>query len=115
MPGEKTSYSPQDLLGAWKHAHEEDDPKDSLRQVYRPGSGAFKPSRGREAFELREENRATFDEIAPADGSIPTEARWRLESGNLLVIEQPDGRVRRWQVEEAAPDRLVLREILDSP
>ncbi len=114
MPGEK-EFSPRDLLGAWTHAHEEDPQDGSLRQVYRPSSWDFGPSRGRQGYDLKEENHASVKGIAPADGSTLTEARWRLESGNLLVIEEPGGRVRRWRVEDAAPDRLVLREILDSP
>ena len=43
-----------------------------------------------------------------------TETSWWLESGNVLVILEPGGAIRRLRVVEVGPDRLVLRELLDS-
>ena len=114
MPNDKVSLSPQDIMGAWVHSHEE-DPKDaSLREVYRPSEWNFGPSRGRRGYDLQEGNLASVQGIGPADGLIQTEARWWLESGNVLVILEPGGAIRRLRVEEVGPDRLVLRELLDS-
>lgn len=108
------SLSPQDIMGSWVHSHEE-DPKDaSLREVYRPSDWNFGPSRGRRGYDLQEGNLASVQGIRPADGLIETEARWWLESGNVLVILEPGGAIRRMRVEEVGPDRLVLRELLDS-
>ena len=114
MPIDKASLSPQDIMGAWVHSHEE-DPKDaSLREVYRPSDWNFGPSRGRRGYDLQEGNLASVQGIGPADGLIETEARWWLESGNVLVILEPGGAIRRLRVEEVEEDRLVLRELLDS-
>ncbi len=114
MPGDKTKLSPQDIMGAWIHAHEEDPQDASLREVYRPSDWKFGPSRGRRGYDLQEGHRALVQGIGPADGKVETLARWSLESGNVLVIVEPGGAVRRLHVEEVAPDRLVLRELLDS-
>ena len=114
MPIDKVSFSPQDIMGAWVHSHEE-DPKDaSLREVYRPSDWNFGPSRGRRGYDLQEGNLASVQGIAPADGRIETEARWWLESGHVLVILEPGGVIRRLRVEKVGPDCLVLRELLDS-
>lgn len=114
MPVDEPTISAQDIMGKWVHSHEE-DPKDaSLREVYRPSDWDFGPSRGRRGFDLQEGNRASILGIAPADGSIETEASWSLEPGNVLVIREPGGAVRRMHVEEVGPDRLVLRELLGS-
>ncbi len=114
MPIDKVSLSSQDIMGAWVHSHEE-DPKDaSLREVYRPSDWNFGPSRGRRGYDLQEGNLASVRGIGPADGMIETEARWWLESGNVLVILESGGAIRRLRVEEVGPDRLVLRELLDS-
>ncbi len=115
MPGDKTKFSPQDIMGAWTHAHEEKDPGDSsLREIYRPSDWKFGPSRGRQGYDLQEGHRVLIQDIGPADGKVETLATWSLESGNVLVIVEAAGAVRRFRVEEAAADRLVLRKLLDS-
>jgi hypothetical protein len=114
MPVNEPTISAQDIMGKWVHSHEE-DPKDaSLREVYRPSDWNFGPSRGRRGFDLQEGNRASILGIAPADGSIEAEASWSLEPGNVLVIREQGGAVRRMHVEEVGPGRLVLRELLGS-
>ena len=114
MPIDKTSISPKDIMGAWVHSHEEDPTDGSLREVYRPSDWNFGPSRGRRGYDLQEGNLALVQGIGPADGPTKTKARWRLEPGNVLIILNPSGAIRRLHIEDVAPDRLVLRELLDS-
>jgi hypothetical protein len=112
MPTDEPQLSPDDLLGAWTHSHEEDPNDGSLREVYRPSDREFPLSRGRRAYDFREGNRASVRAIAPADGYTSLDAAWSLEPGNVLVVREPDGAVRRMHVESVASDRLVLRELL---
>lgn len=105
------SISQQDLLGRWMHAHEEDPQETSGREVYRPHDWSFGPSRGRRGFDLLPDGRATVVGIAAADGTDTREGRWSIEPPNVLVIES-GGDVRRWRVEQASPDRLVVLELL---
>lgn len=114
MSNEKEIYSPADIMGAWRHSHEEDPPDDAFLNVFRPKSWSFRPSRGRFGFELRKENFASIDGIAPGDGTDRSKARWRLEYGNVLVITDPGGMIRRLRIEKVEPDRLLLRVIHDS-
>ena len=105
--------SQQDLLGQWRHAHE-DPLGTSVREVYRPSDWPFGPSRGRKGFDLLPDGFAILLGIAAADGTDAHEGRWSIEPGNVLVIET--GReVRRLQIEQASPDRLVVLELLDTP
>lgn len=115
MSADKPTVSAQDITGRWVHSHEEDPQDGSLREVYRPSDWSFGPSRGRRALDLQEGNRGSTRGIAPADGYLEADVRWSLEPGNVLVIRERGGTVRRMHVEEIGPERLVLRELLGSP
>lgn len=114
MGVDQSSLAPQDIMGAWVHSHEEDPQDGSLREVYRPSEWNFPPSRGRRGFDLQEGNRGSVLGIAPGDGMVSSEVNWALEIGNVLVIREKGGSVRRLHVEEVGPDRLVVRELRDS-
>lgn len=115
MPIEKPGLSPEDLVGTWIHSHEEDDPSDSTRQVYRPVGWDFKtPSRERLRLELKKGGHCSFRGYGEADGYKTSEVNWALE-GDVLVIRSGDSPIKRWQVEDMGPDGLHLRELLDAP
>ena len=100
--------SSQSLLGRWIHAHEEDPQDGFSTEVYRPSDWPLGPSRGRRGFELYMDGRAILLDIAATDGTDPLEGSWTVEQGRVLVIDA-DGEVRRWTIEQATVDCLVLR------
>ena len=106
------SFSARDLLGSWTHSHEEDPGDGSLREIYRPSHWEFPPSRGRRGYEFREGGLCKIVGIAPADRATRSKGSWRLEEGVLIVVDA-SGSTRRMRVEQAEPEQLVLREILD--
>lgn len=112
MPNEKRRFTDKDVMGHWTHSHEEDPTDSPLVHVYRPRNWTYGPSRGRASFDLQAKTKGRFWDIAPADGRAECTVSWRLESGAELVIRWPDGRLRRWRIEDAEPNRLVLRELL---
>ena len=75
----------------WLHSHEEDT---ATEMVFRDGSFAFPPSRGRVGFELRADGFYVDLGIAPADGVLETEGTWSLEGDvlTLLCDAHPGGR-----------------------
>jgi len=78
--------------------------------VFRPSdSPAIKPSRApRTAFDLKDGGELTTYAPGPADQRIGGSGTWRQE-GEHLVLEPKEGPTRRYVVDDATDDRLVLR------
>jgi hypothetical protein len=95
------------IVRGWTHAAEEDD---GDRMVFRPSdSDALAPSRApRMSFDLAHGGELTSYAPGPDDRRTSTSGRWRLH-GSRLVLEPGDGAVRQYEVDEAGPERLVLR------
>lgn len=77
--------------------------------VFRPGTHAFPPSRGRITLELRADG--TYLERAPGPVDLPEEAtgRWSLTDDRLVLSGEGDRPGRAWEVTAAEDDRLVVR------
>lgn len=75
--------------------------------MFRPPDHPFPRSRGREAWELREDGTLTVRRPGPTDVPQEVEGTWSLEGANLLLRE--GGAERSLTVREAGDDRLVLR------
>lgn len=72
----------------WIHSHEEDE-KDV--QVYRPSNYKFRPSRGREGFEIKSNGEFISYDIGAADGTDIVNGNWIEEESNKLKISFPGG------------------------
>jgi hypothetical protein len=96
---------PEDLVGSWIHAHEEDTESEL---VFRPAGRELPPSRGRRAIELRDDG--TLVQVAPGPVDVPTEAHgsWELSEDGVLTCRPAEGQAWEAQVIRAEPDRLVL-------
>jgi hypothetical protein len=99
---------PNLLRRRWVHSHEEDTEKE---MVFRPDTFDFPPSRGRVAFELRQDGTFTDRGIGPTDRPDEAGGTWELEEGRRIVLREDTGDVRRrLDVESVSDDRLVLRK-----
>jgi hypothetical protein len=94
------------LVGHWVHAHEEDGP---TTLIFRPASWDFPPSRGRTGFELRPDGTYAGSEPGPADAPASSEGSWELEGDRLVLRDQGGEHTRTFELEDAEPDRLVVR------
>jgi hypothetical protein len=96
------------LVRRWVHSHEEDT---DTEMVFRPDDFEFPPSRGRVAFELKEDGTALERAIGPTDVPEETERGWALDpEGSIVLLEKGTDRVlRRLPVESADPERLTVR------
>jgi hypothetical protein len=94
------------IVGLWIHSHEEDTPE---ARVYRHRGYSFPPARGRRGFELREGGAATTYEIAPTDGSRPTNGHWMLEAPGRIRIESADEQTAPQTLEVVSCDEEILR------
>ena len=99
------------MSGRWAHAYEEDT-EDEM--VFRPADADLPPSRGRMAFELREDG--TFAETGLGVTDVPEEATgsWTLEGDTITLSEgATQGVPRELEVVEAEKERLVVRKRRD--
>ena len=99
------------MSGRWVHAHEEDT-EDEM--VFRPADADLPPSRGRMAFELREDG--TFAEAGLGARDVPEKAggSWALEDGVIKLSEgATQGVPREMEVVTADDERLVVRKSPD--
>ena len=99
------------MSGRWAHAYEEDT-EDEM--VFRPADAALPPSRGRMAFDLREDG--TFAETGLGVADVPEEATgsWTLEGDTITLSEgAAQGVPREMEVVTAEKERLVVRKRRD--
>jgi hypothetical protein len=82
--GERMENLPECILGYWIHSHEEDTQDVS---IYRRVSHNFPPSRGRVAFEFRENGELVYQAIGRADGSELSSGRWSFEAENRIKVD----------------------------
>lgn len=98
------------LQQSWLHSHEEDTDTET---VYRPADYDFPLSRGRSGFELKQDNKLTEINIAPADGTNEKEGSWKLKSDNdnLKLQLNPESQEKRnLQIKSVTKDRLIIKK-----
>ncbi len=96
------------MCGRWVHVREEDT-QDEM--VFRPAGTDLPPSRGRVAFELREDG--TFAETGLGAADVPEEAAgsWELDDDTIILSEgAAQGVPREMTVVEVDDERLVVRK-----
>lgn len=81
------SALPPQIFRRWVHSHEEDTPE---WEVYRPSTYPFPPSRGRQAFEIRENGEFIRYDIAPAEGSRRRLGRWQAKAPDQIQLSFGD-------------------------
>ena len=93
----------------WLHSHEEDT---DTEMVFRPATFNFPRSRGRMGFELKRDGGLIEIGIAPTDGPLETQGRWKLEGDDQLTFyagaQSEPKRVMR--IASADKDRLVVKK-----
>ena len=100
------SVTAADLVGHWRHSHEEDR---GDRLVFRPESYAFPLSRGRVAFKLDADGRAMRYPIGADDRSGAVAGKWRLDGARLVITDAGAAAPSQiWKIVSAARDRLVV-------
>ena len=97
------------LIGHWVHSHEEDRPG---QMVFRRKGFDFPRARGRAGFELRPGDVWMDHPIAPGDGNLQTEGKWKLTAPDELCLQPPapKGVARVLRLVAVEPDRLVVAE-----
>jgi hypothetical protein len=91
-----------ELLGRWTHAYEES----STDMVFRPADSPLPPSRGRMAFEFRDDGTFIEGSPGPTDRSQRAAGQWSLD-GNSLRLVYSDRPTEVFKV-TTAKDKLVL-------
>ena len=94
------------LCRRWVHSHEEDT---AGEMVFRPADYVFPLSRGRFAFELREDGSAITSEPGAADRPRAAKGRWSLKDVELCLTAQAAAKERRFEIVSATRERLVVR------
>lgn len=92
------------LQQQWVHSHEEDVPD---RLVFRPGSWAFPPSRGRRSFTLGTGGRLLASGPGRDDKTTQTIGHWRLLPDAVIELSQA-GNTTRLKIIRLARDRLDI-------
>ncbi len=92
------------LQQQWVHSHEEDAPD---RQVFRPGSWTFPPSRGRRSFSLGPGGRLLASGPGRDDRTTQAIGHWRLLPGGIIELDQA-GKPTRLKILHLERDRLVV-------
>ena len=95
------------LCRRWVHAHEEDSDRE---MVFRPAEAELPPSRGRVAFELRDDGTFTESGIGPTDRPDEAAGRWALEDDERIILGEgaPAGVPRVMRVSSVDEQRLVV-------
>jgi hypothetical protein len=97
------------ILGVlWVRSHEEDT---EIGRVYRPAMFPFPPSRGREAFQLKEDHSYMKADIGASDGTVETFGTWDIAQDDefRIIFHAECGTVMVIQVVEVDINRLVVR------
>lgn len=94
-----------ELLGAWWHAHEEDD--ENL--VLRPDGYPLGLSRGRKKYQFSGDGTLQVTGPDPTDRMVSSTGAWHLQ-GNILNLQSEFG-VENWLILDYAPQKLVMRRL----
>jgi hypothetical protein len=97
---------PKNLIGEWRHSHEEDS---KGLMVFRPASHKFPPSRGRLAFKLLADGTANYAGIGANDAPDEINAKWSRTVGDELTIKSGGDSLLKGKVVAAEPEKLVLK------
>ena len=97
------------LVGTWRHSHEEDTANE---KVFRRFDFAFPPSRGRVGYEFRSDYTCTYIGIAARDGAAKEECLWRLRGSarKEIVLTFPNGQQQVLKIVSLDRDRLVITQ-----
>ena len=95
------------LAQRWVHSYEEDTDQE---MVFRPGSYAFPPARGRKSFELAPDGSASLSGIGPDDRATRTSGEWKLDEANRLLLRSSGATTSALQVLRVEPGKLVVRK-----
>jgi hypothetical protein len=101
--------TPEVLQQRWVHSHEEDT---DTEMVFRPATFNFPRSRGRKAFELRQDGSLLESGIGPTDRPQEMEGTWRVEDEDRLALHmaQRGEPERVMRILSADKDRLVVKK-----
>jgi hypothetical protein len=96
------------LIGAWRHSHEEDDPR---TRVFRKAEYPFPPSRGRLAFQLFADGAADFQPIGRDDRTPHVPCSWLLAGSPTpdLIISDRTHTVFQGRLVLASSERLEIQ------
>jgi hypothetical protein len=78
------SINEECIYNVWTHSSEEDDEN---KKVYRPKSYDLPPSRGRDGFEIKQNDEIILYNIAPTDGHERIFGHFKIIEPNKLHIE----------------------------
>ena len=96
------------MSGRWVHVREEDT-EDEM--VFRPAGTRLPPSRGRVAFELREDGSFAESGLGATDAPEEATGSWAVEGDTITLSEgATQGVPREMQVVTAEKERLVVRK-----
>jgi hypothetical protein len=101
--------SPEIIQQHWVHSHEEDT---DTEMVFRPATFNFPRSRGRKAFELRQDGTLLESGPGPTDRPLQTEGTWKVEDEDRLAfyMAQKAEPQRVMRILSADKDRLVVKK-----
>jgi hypothetical protein len=108
MNGCTISAQQKELCQHWIHSHEEDNTEKGYR-TYRPSSYNFPPSRGRDGFEIKKDGTAIDHPIAPTDGNLTVQKKWKVEKDQLIIEDEKEA--SRFQIISISQDKLVVKPI----
>jgi hypothetical protein len=111
MNGCSTPGQQKELYQHWIHSHEEDNTEKGYR-TYRPSSYNFPPSRGRDGFEIKDDGTAIDHPIAPTDGNLTVQRRWKVQNDQLII--EDDKEASRFEIISVGPDKLVVKPIYNN-
>jgi hypothetical protein len=94
------------LLHRWVHSHEEDRGDE---MVFRPGSYAFGPSRGRRSMEFKKDGTLLAGGPGPVDRSVSAKGSWTRDADEL-TLEVPGNQPEHFTIVSVDKEKLVLRK-----
>jgi len=99
---------PDQVARRWIHSREEDHGDEV---VFRTEDFDFPPARGRDGFILNDDGSMYHEAPGADDSTTQKPASWHIESGNRLVLEDPDRGSKVYEVMSVDNDRLALKKL----
>ena len=97
---------PRLLMQRWVHSHEEDRGEE---MVFRPGTYAFGPSRGRRSMEFQADGKMSHGGPGPVDRPVTKPGGWTLD-GAMLTVTAPGNEPEQFEISSVDAEKLVLRK-----